>query len=81
MRRIYSDVRPITDTTVHLDFANYFVVEPAVLITVYGAETNVEVSLVYEFIDGVGEVYTGVDLTFPAGHVGKKFAILVTADE
>ena len=81
MRRIYSDVLAITDLTMTFTFPDYFVTKPAVLVTVNGKASEVSVQYNYQYIEGIGEVYTSVTLTFPSGYVGSEFSIVVTADE
>jgi len=71
----------ISSTTIHVDFpaSSYFVNEPAVLVTIWGAPTQVDVALNTAVISGVGAVITSMDLTFQAGAVGKRASILVTS--
>ncbi len=70
---------PITGTLVHVDFAptDYYVLEPHVLVTVWGGVTEVSITPVLTAVPGEGALYTGLDLTFPAGLVGKRFSVLV----
>lgn len=69
----------IAATVVHVDYQvqDYYVSEPVVLATVLGDVTNVAVAHVAQNITGLGYVYTGLDLTFQAGAVGKNFSLLV----
>lgn len=73
---------PITGTSITVTFpaGAYFVAEPAVLVTVLGAPTNVNAALVSTPVDGIGNVYTAVTLTFDVGAVGKRFSIMVAGD-
>lgn len=73
---------PITGTaiTVTLPAGTFFVTEPAVLVTVHGAPTDVDVELVHGAVAGVGEVYTAVRLTFAAAAVGKRFSLAVIGE-
>lgn len=70
---------PITDALMHVDFLSqdYFVNPPAVLVTVMEGVTEVTVILNMENVPNLGNVYTGVDLLFPVGYVGKRFSLLV----
>lgn len=73
---------PITGTAVTVTFppGTYFVTEPAVLVTVLGAPTQVDALLVHSAVAGVGEVYTELQLTFEAGTVGKRFSLAVIGE-
>lgn len=66
-----------TGLSVVITFQDYFVTEPAVLVTVYNAVTEVGVVCTKEEVSGVGEVYTYVTLTFPTGYSGKRAAVLI----
>jgi hypothetical protein len=74
-----SRILPITDALMHVDFLSqdYFVNPPAVLVTVMEGVTEVTVILNMENVPNLGNVYTGVDLLFPVGYVGKRFSLLV----
>lgn len=69
----------IAGTAVHIDYQpqDYYINEPVVFVTVLGDVTNVAVAHVAQNITGQGYVYTGLDLTFQAGAVGKSFSLLV----
>lgn len=58
-------------------FQDYFVTEPAVLVTVYDAVTEVDILCIQEEVLGVGEVYTKCILTFPSGYNGKRAAVMI----
>ncbi len=81
MRITYSDVLAITDQSMTFTFPGYFVTKPAVLVTVNNKVTEVAVQYNYQYIEGIGEVYTSITLTFPSDYVGSEFSIIVTADE
>ena len=70
---------PITGTEITVTFppGTYFVTEPAVLVTVLGAPTEVDAVLVHNLVAGIGEVYTELQLTFAAGAVGHRFSLAV----
>lgn len=71
---------PVTSTSpIRLDFpvGQYLVGEPVVLVTVYGAPTEVDVTSTPEAVSGLGEVYTYILLTFAAAAVGKRAAVCV----
>ncbi len=75
-------VYSVTGTTVHFTFPQgvFFVVEPSVLVTVYGAPTNVDVVLNYEVVNGAS-VFTNMDLIFDAAAVGKTFSLLIVSND
>jgi len=79
---VISGVYSVTGTTVHFTFPQgvFFVVPPSVLVTVYGAVTNVGVTLNYEVINGAS-VFTSMDLVFDAAAVGKEFALLIVSND
>ena len=69
-----------TAVTFAFPAGTYFVIDPAVLLTVEGAPTDVAVVRVKSTVTGVGSVTTGLALTFAAGAVGKRFSLLVTGE-
>lgn len=73
---------PITGTSVSVTFApgTYFVTEPAVVVGILGAPTEYDATLVHASVPGVGEVYTSMTLSFPAGAVGKRFSLIVDGE-
>lgn len=70
-------VRSVTDTEMIINFSDYFVMRPTVLITMMSGVTDVDIGLIPELITGVGEVYAKVTLTFSSGDIGKEFNFLV----
>lgn len=72
----------VTGSSIIVTFpaGTYFVTEPAVLVTVLGAPTDVNVTLNSTALDGIGSVYTSVTLTFQAGAIGKRFSLMVAGD-
>lgn len=73
---------PVTGTSITVTFpaGTYFVAEPAILVTVLGEVTNVAATLNSTALDGIGNVYTSVTLTFQAAAVGKRFSLMITGD-
>lgn len=73
---------PVTATSITVTFPvdTYFVTEPAILVTVLGEVTNVNAMLNSTALNGVGNVYTSVTLTFQAAAVGKRFSLLIAGD-
>lgn len=73
---------PVTATSITVSFPvdTYFVTEPAILVTVLGEVTNVNATLNSTALNGVGNVYTSVTLTFQAAAVGKRFSLLIAGD-
>jgi hypothetical protein len=69
-----------TSITVTFPAGTWFVAEPAVLVTVLGAPTDVGATLNSTAIDGIGNAYTSLTLTFQAGAVGRRFSLLVAGD-
>jgi len=69
-----------TSVTVTFPAGTWFVAEPAVLVTVLGAPTDVAATLNSTALDGIGNVYSSVTLTFQAGAVGKRFSLLVAGE-
>jgi len=69
----------ITGTSIRLDFppGRYLVAEPVVMVTVQGAETNVDWTSDPEAVAGLGEVHTHIVLAFQAGAVGKRASVWV----
>lgn len=73
---------PVTGTSVTVTFPprTWFVAEPAVLVTILGAPTDVDATLNSTAIDGIGNAYTSITLTFQASAVGKRFSLLIAGD-
>lgn len=71
---------PITSTTVRINIPEnrYAVIEPFVVCTVLGGPTNVTIQPVAEFIQGVGEVFTYINFSFPSELIGKKCNVWLT---
>lgn len=72
--------RSITDTDMIVNFGNYFVNKPTILITLSSGITNVVIDTQPEYLSGTGEVYSKVTLTFPAEYVGREFNCLVVGE-
>lgn len=73
---------PVTGTSITVTFpaGTYFVTEPAILVTILGAITEVNATLNSTALDGIGNVYTSLTLTFQAAAVGKRFSLMVAGD-
>lgn len=73
---------PVTSTSITVTFPTgvYFVTEPAILVTVLGDVTNVNASMNSTPVNGIGNVYTSIVLTFQPSAVGKRFSLLVAGD-
>lgn len=69
----------ITSENMRLNFptGRFTVTKPVVQVTVSGAPTNVTIDSMAEHVSGIGEVHTGVDLTFPSSAIGKQAHIWV----
>lgn len=80
--KIYSHSAGITGTSITFSLApgTYLFVEPALQVTVFGGATELDAEFVWEAISGVGEVITGVTLTFPSALIGKRFSLLLVAE-
>lgn len=70
-------IRSITDTEMIINFSDYFVMKPTVLVTMMSGVTDVDIDLTPELVTGVGEVYAKVTLVFSSGDIGKEFNFLV----
>lgn len=73
---------PVSAASITVTFPadTWFVAEPAILVTVLGEITNVNATLNSTALDGVGNVYTSLTLTFQAAAVGKRFSLLIAGD-
>lgn len=69
-----------TSITVTFPAGTFFVTEPAILVTILGAATNVNATLNGQTLPDLGWVYTSLTLTFDAGAVGKRFSLLIAGD-
>ena len=69
-----------TSITVTFPVGTFFVTEPAILVTVLGAVTEVDSALNGQTLPDLGWVYTSLTLTFAAGAVGKRFSLLIAGD-
>lgn len=71
---------PITSTTIRINLPDnrYSTIEPFVICTVLGGPTNVTVQPVAEYIQGIGEVFTYINFSFPSELVGKKCNVWLT---
>lgn len=69
-----------TEITVTFPAGTWFVAEPAILVTVLGAVTEVDAALNVGAVSGVGNVYVSVTLTFQAGAVGQRFSLMIAGE-
>lgn len=76
---MYSYSGAVTGTSVTLAFppGRHLIAEPLVMVVVKGAPTDVDWTLSYELVAGVGEVFTGITLAFQAGAVGQRYSLLL----
>lgn len=76
---MYSYSGAVTGTVVTLAFppGRHFIAEPVVMVVLRGAPTEVDWTLDYDLVPGVGEVYTGITMAFQAGAVGARFSLLM----
>jgi hypothetical protein len=72
--------RSITNTNMVIDYNNYYVTKPTILITLSSGTTNVIINTLPEYLSGTGEIYSKVTLTFPVSDVGKEFNLLVVGE-
>jgi hypothetical protein len=70
---------PISKDRISLTFAAalMFVDEPAVLVTVHGGVTEVDVQFSRTQVEGLGMLYTGVTLTFQPTLVGRRVSVVI----
>lgn len=73
----------VTDTTVSLDYGpgRYFTAAPTVLVTVKGAPTDVDWTHTLVNVPRLGEVHSGLVLSFQAAAVGKRATVWVDGVE
>lgn len=70
----------VTDTNQHLDFypTCYFVVRPCVFIQLEEGGAAPPHALVMEYkADIKANVYTGINISWPQGSLGKKYSLLI----